>query len=516
MREEAAQRRFVAGREPNDLSPKETMMTRMSLRAPRLAAALVLVTAIALTAPAMRAQSAAAPPRPNDSTLEIATDAYIYGYPLLLMYYTQQDSVASGQAKINEFVSAPRLADPDQTTVVRPNNDTLYTQSFLDLTAGPIILHVPDTKGTYYLMQIMDAWSNTIAAPGTRLGDTTAKDFVIVGPNWKGPLPDSTPVIPAPTNTVWILGRTQVDVKSPVDGGCPLDKYVDYTTVHEIQKGYKLTVWKPGASALASPASPVSAKTSPSLTPPQQVGLLTGVQFFQELSELMAANPALAGDGPALAEFKKIGFVPGQPFNPPAGMVPVINEAPKAALEEMIEAAKKLGANENGWSLILSGIGEYGTEYLTRAAVALVGFGANLPEDAIYPSAATDINNNPLRSDKSYEIQFDPVPPVNPGAFWSVTAYDQDGFLVPNGICRYAIHSTDLAIAGQNAVTLLLQNTDAPPPDAEMGYWLPTPAVDSTGTGSNFSLTIRMYWPSPDAFDGNWKPPAIKVVPVDK
>ena len=453
---------------------------RSSVR-PRVVLALLLILALLATG------CGAGQPSP----LETATDAYIYGYPLVLMYYTRQTSVATGQAAINHFVNAPTLLGPAYRNVVRPNNDTLYSQSFLDLTSGPMVLHVPDTTGSFYVMQIMDAWSNTFADPGTRTTGSSAQDFAIVGPDWNTPLPPTLKVLASPTNMVWILGRTQVVANLPPQGSCAA---IDYATVHNIQQGYSLT-------PLGGPPNPGLAPAPASLTPPQQVAALSGVEFFQILSTLMRDYPAPKQDEAALSRFASIGFVPGADFRPPASIIDDINAAPAAALAKMNAAWQAVGQKENGWDVMRSGIGTYGTDYLTRGAVAVGLFAANLPQDAIYAQTYSDQNGNPLSGASDYVIMLSPVPPV--GGFWSVTLYDADGYFIQNGICRYAIHSTDQAISGQSTVRLLLQQN--PPTDpSQMGYWLPTPP-------GSFNLMLRMYWPLADALGGTWQPPPVQM-----
>ena len=153
----------------------------------------------------------------RQQSLAIATSAYIYGYPLVLMEFTKLSVLLESQTTVNTFIHSRELSDAESTTVVRPNNDTLYSTAYLDLLDGPIQLHVPDTSGRYYQMQMLDAWSNTFASPGARTTGTLAQDFCIVGPNWRGWLPRGMTIINAPTNLVWIIGRTMGRFWAPVD-----------------------------------------------------------------------------------------------------------------------------------------------------------------------------------------------------------------------------------------------------------------------------------------------------------
>src|SRR5215475_11586315 len=169
-----------------------------------------------------------------DEASEIAVEAYVFGYPLVLMDVTRRVMTAvpkagARKAPVNQFLHIREFPDYTMTDVVSPNADTLYSTACLDLTKEPIILSVPDIGKRYYLMEMLDAWTNVFAAPGTRITGNGHGDFAIVGPQWKGKLPADVKEIKFPTNMVWLLGRTQTNGKE------------DYAAVHAIQDQYKLT-----------------------------------------------------------------------------------------------------------------------------------------------------------------------------------------------------------------------------------------------------------------------------------
>ncbi len=177
----------------------------------------------------------------------IATLGYIYGYPLVLMDVSR----AAWPAPVNQFDHMSEFPDDKFTDVVSPNVDTLYSIAWLDLGKEPIVLGVPDLGRRYYTMQLLDAWSNVIASPGTRTTGNGKGAFAIVGPGWRGELPSSVEAIQAPTNMVWLIGRTYTAGKT------------DYDAVHAIQRQYQLVplgAWaKPGdapATATTAPAAP--------------------------------------------------------------------------------------------------------------------------------------------------------------------------------------------------------------------------------------------------------------------
>lgn len=166
---------------------------------------------------------------PKPSTAEIraiAERAYVYAYPLVLMAATRDTALV--RSPPNAFLHAPQFPDSRFRQVIRPNADTLYSSAWIDLSQEPLILRVPDTHDRYYLLQFMDAWTETFAIPGKRTTGTGEGLFAIVGPGWKGTLPARAQRIESPTNMVWLLGRTQTN------------GVADYPNVHEIQKGFVL------------------------------------------------------------------------------------------------------------------------------------------------------------------------------------------------------------------------------------------------------------------------------------
>jgi hypothetical protein len=429
---------------------------------------------------------------------KIAAEAYVFGYPLVLMETTQKvmtntPKPALKAAPMNQFANMPAFPSPQDREVVRPNVDTLYSSAWLDLSQGPLVLHLPDMKGRYYLMQMMDAWTNVFAAPGTRTTGDKQGDYAIVGPRWRGVLPAGLKKIQAPTDTVWIIGRTLT--RGPAD----------YAAVHAIQKQYTLTP----LSAWGKEYTPTPGKVDPAVdmkTPPvQQLAKMTAVNFFQTMAVAMKTNPPAAADAIALDKFAVFGLVVGKDLDP-ARLKPAVAQALVAGVKQgqkHIEAkAMKIGLMKSGWQIPQPPMGAYGTDYAQRAAVALFGLGANLREDAVYPTAYEDGQGRQLTGKYRYVLHFakGQLPPVK--AFWSLTMYGQDTFLVANPLNRYALGDRDsLKYNADGSLDLYLQH-QSPGKDQEAN-WLPAPAGD-------FNVTLRLYWPQESVLKGAWTPPAIK------
>ena len=239
---------------------------------------------------------------------EIGVNAYLYFYPLVTMDVTrrQMTNLESGKkpgyGPMNEFSHVREYPPADMKVVVRPNFDTLYSIAWLDLVKEPIILTVPDTDGRYYLMPLLDMWTDVFAVPGKRTTGTQAGHYAVVPQGWKGKLPKDVQRIDAPTPQVWAIGRTQTNGPD------------DYAAVHKVQDGFKLTP----LSQWGKKPKPVKAVIDPSLdmkTPPlEQVNQMSAAAFFKYAAEVMKVNPPHIADWSMVAQLKKIGIVAGQKF----------------------------------------------------------------------------------------------------------------------------------------------------------------------------------------------------------
>jgi len=353
---------------------------------------------------------------------DIAERAYIYAYPLVLLEATR------GAQSVNQFTHVPQFPRPDIRQIVRPNADTLYSTAWLDLAKEPILIHVPDSGGRFYLLQFMDAWTETFADPGKRTTGTTEAWFAVVGPNWKGTLPEHVTRLDAPTNIGWLLGRTQTNGAS------------DYDNVHAFQRGMRMMPLSAYPNGELKLGSALAFGKSEGATPPDRVKALEPGAFFAAFAQAMKANPPHAADSAMVLDLAQIGIVPGEDF-----------------------------------------------------------------DYAIYLNSSADGAGQPLSGSMRYRMHFDKavLPPVR--AFWSITAYDKDGYFIANPIHRYAIGDRDpLKFNPDGSLDIYFQSQN-PGPEKESN-WLPS------GDGS-FNLTIRLYWPDEAILNGTWHPPALERLP---
>jgi hypothetical protein len=473
-----------------------------------LALGLVLGSAVATAAPAQTTPAAIT----EQEAHAIAVDAYIYFYSLVTMDVTRKQFTniepgkELGKGPMNTFANVPQYPPADFKGVVRSNFDTLYSIAYLDMTKEPVVVSVPDTAGRYYLLPMLDMWSDVFASPGWRTTGTQAGNFLVTPPGWRPDLrdrfvdefklPKDTQRIEAPTPYVWIIGRTKTDGPA------------DYDAVHKIQAGFKVTL----LSEWGKPARPPEVKIDPSVdmkTPPKiQVDSMPAGKYFAYAAELIKLQPPHLTDEPIIAQMRRIGIEPGKSFDfdgAPIAIKHALETAPAEAQKLMEWKLRTLARVANYWSMNTDTMGVYGNYYLKRAVVAQVGLGANLPEDAIYPLNLGDEDGKPLDGASKYTLHFDKgaTPPVN--AFWSVTLYDADGFQVANALNRFAVSSwMPFAYNPDGSLDLYFQN-ESPGKDKEAN-WLPAPK-------GAFNLTMRLYSPKSEALTGKWNPPPITKVP---
>jgi hypothetical protein len=420
--------------------------------------ALSLLAAAAMHAKTRAAEGAFAP----FAGLEdfwLATDAYIYGYPLVTVEMTRRVAtnvagMEGTRGPMGQIIRFRQYPDASYRDVTAPNADTLYTTAVFDVGKEPWVLGVPDMKGRYFLLPMLDAWTDVFAVPGTRTTGTGGHTYAITGPGWSGSLPSGVKELKSPTSLVWLIGRIYCTGTAE-----------DYDAVQALQDQFTLVP----LSAYGKPYTPPPGHVDPSIdmkTPVRdQVNRLDANAYFTLLAQLMKANPPAAADAPELAKFTKIGLVAGQDFDASKLNADFPSRIPQAAFDRILLQMKVNPAvkNVNGW-VFDTETGIYGTNYLNRALVAALGLGANRIQDAIYPISTKDADGRAYDGANRYVMRFEKgeTPPAK--GFWSLTMYDSQYFFVANPINRYSISPRqNLKPNPDGSVDLYIQNqTPAP------------------------------------------------------
>jgi hypothetical protein len=433
-----------------------------------------------------------------DEASTLARDGWVFGMPLI--YIEKQIDVLTHVTKpeghfapINQFAHYREFPDASNRTVVGLNVDTLYSFGQLDLSQGPMVLSVPDMGDRYWLMQFIDAWNNVPHAPGSRTVGSKGGNFAVVGPNWKESLPPGLVELRVPTTLLLIGGRTYTSGKD------------DYAAVHALQNQYRLTPLSEWGKAYTPHDNvPLKPGVDPKTPVTTQILGMSPESFFSRLNALLVDNPPEPADPATMARLARLNIAPGAPFSMAA-----FNPEVRKAIEDGVAEGQKqmretpLGKQVNGWQVTLD-MGRYGTNYPYRAAWTFFGVGGNLSEDAIYPTTDRDGDGKPLNGTNRYELRYamNETPPVN--AFWSLTIYDADSYLVPNPIGRYALGDRSGMKSGEDgSLTIYIQNEQ---PSAErQANWLPAPK-------EGFKLALRLYAPKKEVAEGIWVPPSVKRV----
>lgn len=441
----------------------------------------------------------------ESDTAQIAEEAFIYGFPMVMNYaifyeYFVDKTSPDYKAPPNQLFNTARVYTPKDTAVVTPNSDTPYSFVAMDLRAEPLVICNPkiDTD-RYFSVQLVDWYTFNFGYIGSRTTGNDAACFMVAGPGWTGAQPKGIKqVFSSETQFGLALFRTQLF--NPADIG----------NVKKIQAGYRAM---PLSKFLHKPAPPAA----PAVNWPKIDKQSAAADPFAYLNFVLSYAPPV---GPAAVElpmrerFATIGVEAGKPF-PAAALTPerkaALEAGVKSGLEKIKQTVGQLGKDENGWRVMTSGFGDrqmYAGNYALRAAAAMAGIYGNDAAEAMYPILSTDADGQPLDTGSNrYTLTFPAgqQPPAN--AFWSVTMYDgKTQLLITNPINRYLINSPMLPQMQTNAdgsLTIAIQK-DSPGKDRESN-WLPAP------DGPPY-IVMRLYWPKEAALNGTWQPPAVQRV----
>ncbi len=439
---------------------------------------------------------------------QVISDAYIFSLPLVMVSATMQNSTntleaTSNKAPLNQLHHATNLVKVDFRGVVSPNVDTLYSQAFIDLKDGPLVFVKPESD-RYCSMQFMDSWTNSvgIAGSGGEVGEDTYAEQVCIlmkEDDHDTVAPTGMKEIRFSGNLGWIIGRTLCEDED------------DLVNVWDIQDRMQLLPLAAylGGGSYVPPAGAYDPEYD--FVPVEHVTNMSPGEFFEEANRLMQENPPVAADQPMMEKLQSIGVGPGLTFDPAVlgNDAAAIDTAWKEMLsrvgERIMESSRKFFVYWDPWEYLGEPISEFGTEYDYRAMVALKGLGANPVSAAIYASANKDSGGNPLKAGGSYRVHFEAgaLPPILEDGFWSITAYGDDNFLIPNSLDRYSINDrTAVIFNADGSLDLFVQPEPLNDNDPLKANWLP---IGDDG----FHLFLRIYCPDMETIDADWDAPRI-------
>lgn len=427
--------------------------------------------------------------------------ACLYSLPLAMVYATMQKSTNAAQAgernaPVNQLFHHNKLADSNSKLVVTPNVDTVYSQAFLDLSReAALVLEKPKTD-RYYAIQVMNAYSDTIAVLGTGNDGQGKQAYLFTREGYKGDVPKGVKRVTVNTDLIWVVARIVCDGER------------DLRNVSALQKSTRLLPLKNYVSGKNYAPEAGQYDKRKDFVPVNHVMQMSAKAFFDQINRLMVGNPPQKQDEEITKVLAAVNVGAGKTFDPS-----VLGEDPEGAWDDIKKAADKNAIAEtarfntrNGiWSYFDKPIGDFGTEYGYRGLVALRGLGANPVEAAIYAKTSADSTGAALSGKNAYKIHFEPnaLPPVEKYGFWSITVYGQDDFLIPNKENKYAITDRTPFVKNADGSVDLYVSKELPV-GVDKANWLPV-------SDNAFHLFLRIYLPAKEVRNGTWNTPAIEL-----
>ena len=438
----------------------------------------------------------------------LATHAMVWAWPLYEMQRmrsgtsprrTQADGFAGDSTQsswrwCNVFSHTRERLKAGGSRVVMPNNDTLYSNAWLDLGEGPLVLETPPSAGRYHVLGLIDYYTNPFAHIGTRTTGDGGAQVLVTPPNWGGEVPEPFRAtgrhIVAPTPWVWLIGRVMVESDVDLPGAVALQDGLGLRTLANWQAG------RPGHArrfdARHDFMRPFDWK-----------------HFLTMVNDALALCPPPAHDASMLQAWQGLGLGPGQPEDVSSlrGVVQQAWEMAAAHVPPLLDMpVDRLGRDAplRGWMPSVMPLAQaFGGDMLRRAHIAHQAIGALEPAEAIYPRCDTDSEGQALHGSHRYRLRFPAgqLPPVD--AFWSITLYDAaNKMLVDNPINRYAIgdRTPHLHRDDDGGLSIWIQHA-APDAAHQRSNWLPAPS-------GGFVLCLRAYLPRPALLEGSYQVPA--------
>jgi len=449
---------------------------------PRFAIASFAALLLSVYAPAQAAPPAEMPLKP----------AFDYAFPLQEMAKLRLARLGDGQTptefRLNQWIHMRALLGPADRRVTAPNNDTLYSLAWLDLANGPVRLSLPDTQGRYYSVAVLDMYTNNVAVLGRRTGGTRAREVLLVGPRWQGPLPEGQQVVQSTTNDVLLLSRMLVDGPA------------DLPAVHALQDQLKL------APLAQAPTQPLW--ISAPLVPASDTSPMAAARRYLEMvNEMLARNPPPAYEQAKLDAWAAIGVCGARcRWNQ---LSPEVQQRWATELPGLLAELKRnasLGKPQpGGWTKPLDTLGDFGTDYRYRADVALTGLLALIPPEDSNATVKVDGRGEPLSGQHRYRLSL-PAGGMPVDGFWSLSMYQEepDGrlFFTDNPLKRYTLGDRTPGLKRGVDGSVVIEVGNSQPTDAAAN-WLPAP------TGP-FMLVMRAYQPRAEVLDGRFQMPAVQ------
>ena len=435
-----------------------------------------------------------------DDLRRAAQQAYVWGWPLVYVHNCRvalEKVPSPGRsggmpvAPPNQLSMLTDYISPNQTIVPCPNQDVVYGYGILDLGLEPVVVQVPDFGDRFWVYQLGDHRTDGFAEVGKMYG-TQPGLYLIVGPDWNGVKPEGiADVFHCPTRVGYCVPRVFLDdTVGDRQAVQPLVNQIMAYPLSRYDGRMKTTDWS--KYRWLPQIGNTSGRGSRWVAPET---------FFDSLTEVLAEVPPLPGEAHMYARFKQLLNLSARDLNVKKLLVQTALQAEETLVAPLFEFRNIGTSQAHHWTTIQNGAA-FGTDYLTRTAVAKSNVFVNRNNETKYFYQDLDKNGELLDGAKSYRVTFaaDALPPTN--GFWSITLYDERHAFHRNELGRFSLGTKNkqLRYNADGSLTIVVQSW-APAAD-EQANWLPAP------TGK-FSLYLRLYGPEAPVLTGAWQPPAV-------
>lgn len=467
----------------------------------------------------------AAPPKASPPanaggwTQDEVVDAYVFGYPLVVMSTARAQALAAAGtdsgAALNTLTPMPMTEAAGDQLPPLADMDTLSANAWLDLSREPVIVSVPNTRGRFLDARVLDMWTNVVWSTGSNANAHTGapkpQTIALVPPGWDGQLPSGVERVDAPSKNLWLgvriaaLDAREVPLARRLLNEvrvAPLSAYA--ADAHDRHAARGKHGKRERLAARGQGDDPQESVAQAATGLPANAAAVTQLDanaFFGKLADALRDSPPTADDSHVLKELADIGVKPGEPVRFPGGSADAI-AAGVADGVKRVQAPPVNAVSGNGWSWAGDNTGKYRDDYVLRAYATFAHAGAATARDEVFPTVRVDHDGKPLDGGNDYVMHFTrkSLPPAR--AYWTLTAYSLDGALVPGHVPHHSIDSHDRIRRNRDGSVDIYVSSKSPG-RARASNWLPAPQ-------GPFQLVMRLYAPQPMATDGSWAPPPLE------
>lgn len=430
--------------------------------------------------------------------------AYFWAWPLVNSFNrrTALTSVPEPGLRGGVLPNAPlgqvcMLTDyisPDQRFVACPNQDVAYGFGFGSIDEDPVVYQVPDFGKRFYVYAAWDARTDSFAEIGQQYGSKPGF-YLLVGPNWKGKVPDGIiKTFRSSTELAALCPRVFLnDTAEDKRAVLPILSQVMAYPLSQFDGKMKTKDW-----------TKVPHFPTPSGADSGEVRWVVPETFFDQLPGVLDKVPPLSGEETTYSMIRSVLTAAEKDSE----LKQALKEAAIAADKELIPPLFQWKHNGppagNGWYSPVNNA-EFGADYVVRTAVSKSNMYENRYNETKYIFTDTDGESRQLNGTSMYRLTFPSgqLPPVD--GFWSLTLYNEHHFFNPNPLRRFSLGTKNQELQKNPDGSLTLYAGAKSPGKDKESNWLPAPETP-------FSLYLRNYWPKQDVIDGKWTPPKIERI----